>query len=124
MRDITPEERNVIDKLAEAFNAFVKLPILHPMEREEFCHAIHAAQTIVMARPVQQSFNEEPLKTFHSEKLAEPWQEKFYPAGCLLCGKEGKRRFYMVPGITDLPEHTGRGVCGYCVNNRLGKRAT
>ena len=42
-----------------------------------------------------------------------------YQAGvCALCGKSKKRRFYFIEEIRTGP------VCGYCVNKRLGCRAT
>lgn len=52
MSQLTDEERAVLDKLAEAWNLFVKLPVQHPMHGQEFAHAIHAAQRLVMSRPV------------------------------------------------------------------------
>lgn len=55
---LTQEERKVIDALADAWNAFVSLPEEHEWERVEFMHAIHAAQSIVMARPAQRELNE------------------------------------------------------------------
>lgn len=50
---LSSQERIVIDYLAEAWNAFIELPILHQSDREEFMRAIHQAQLLVMARPVQ-----------------------------------------------------------------------
>lgn len=50
---LSSQERIVIDHLVEAWNAFVELPVLHPSDREEFMRAIHQAQLLVMARPVQ-----------------------------------------------------------------------
>jgi hypothetical protein len=48
---LTEEERLILDKLAEAWNLFVKIPVQHPMHQQEFAHAIHAAQRIIMSRP-------------------------------------------------------------------------
>jgi len=45
-----PEEKEVLNKLAEAFNMFSNLPIQHPMDIQEFCSKIHDLQRIVMAR--------------------------------------------------------------------------
>jgi len=55
MRDLTTEETRVVDLLAEAWNAQAGLPVMHPMEQDEFCRAIHAAQALVMSRPVRES---------------------------------------------------------------------
>lgn len=56
---LTTEEARVMDALVQAWNAFVALEVLHPDEPGEFRHAIHAAQAIIMARPVQREFNAE-----------------------------------------------------------------
>lgn len=51
-------EREVIDHLVHAWNAFTKLDKLHSDEQDEFRHAIHSAQRLIMARPVQRDLNE------------------------------------------------------------------
>lgn len=43
-------EREVLEKLGEAYNLFVRLPVQHPMEADEFCRAVHVAQGIVAIR--------------------------------------------------------------------------
>jgi len=50
-------ELSVVDKLGDAWNQFLKLESLHPDSITEFRHIIHAAQHIIMARPVQRQFN-------------------------------------------------------------------
>ena len=50
---LLPEEAKTIKALVLAWNAFLKLETLHPDETAEFRHAIHAAQHIIMARPVR-----------------------------------------------------------------------
>lgn len=54
---LDPKEQAAIIALADAWNAFLKLETLHPDETSDFRFAIHAAQTIVMARPVQRELN-------------------------------------------------------------------
>lgn len=49
---LTAAERAVLDKLAEAWNLFVKLPVQHPMHRNEFAGFIHNAQRMIMSRPI------------------------------------------------------------------------
>lgn len=56
---LTPEERRVLDILADAWNAFITLPLEHESERVDFMNAIHDAQYIVMARPAQRELNKE-----------------------------------------------------------------
>lgn len=50
-------EKRVVMMLAEAWNAFVELPIEHPADRPEFCGAIHVAQNIVLSRPGRRELN-------------------------------------------------------------------
>jgi hypothetical protein len=47
---VDEKEMKVVDLLAESYNAFTELPVLHPNDHVEFVQAIHAAQNIVMAR--------------------------------------------------------------------------
>lgn len=47
---MTPEESEVLRLLGQAWNKFIELPAMHHMDNHEFCHAIHAAQNIVLAR--------------------------------------------------------------------------
>jgi hypothetical protein len=48
---MTPEEQRVLDHLAQAWNAYLALPVVHTDDMAEFRQAIHAAQNIVLARP-------------------------------------------------------------------------
>ena len=68
---MTPQEMDVLILLADAWNAFVKLPdidIKIPGEncvnadRNEFCLAIHAAQNIVLARVGQQLLRQKEIE--------------------------------------------------------------
>lgn len=56
-RLLSPQEASVVSKLAEAWNEFVQLNVVHADNVEEFRRAIHRAQHVVMARPVQRQFN-------------------------------------------------------------------
>lgn len=51
---LTEQEKLVHELLGDAANAFARLEReegpLHPSDREDFIHAIHAAQNIVLAR--------------------------------------------------------------------------
>ena len=47
---MTKGEQEVLDKLADAWNAFCKLPRVHPSELPEFQSAIHQAQGLVACR--------------------------------------------------------------------------
>ena len=57
MRNLTTQERCVIDTLAGAWNQFLRLKRLHPDEVNEFRAVIHQAQAQIMARPAQTTFN-------------------------------------------------------------------
>lgn len=52
LRELTLNERTVLDILAQAWNQFVELPVIHPQDQVEFMQAIHRAQNIVMSRVV------------------------------------------------------------------------
>ena len=54
MRDLTDEELELIEKLADVWNTFVELPVVHPDHNEEFRYGIHQLQRIVMCRPVRE----------------------------------------------------------------------
>lgn len=51
MRELTPNEQEVIDLLGSAADVAAALPEVHPSDRPEFCAAIHACQNIIYARP-------------------------------------------------------------------------
>lgn len=44
------EELAILDHIAEAVRLFQALPVEHEFDNQEFCHAIHQLQRIVMAR--------------------------------------------------------------------------
>ena len=50
---LLPEERLVLELLAQAWNEFTKLYQVHPWDHAEFMTAIHQAQLIIQARPVK-----------------------------------------------------------------------
>ena len=48
-------EKEILDNLVAAWNAFVKLPVTHPMELGDFCDGIHRCQYVLMAREARRS---------------------------------------------------------------------
>ncbi|EXG87886.1 hypothetical protein K413DRAFT_4788 [Clostridium sp. ASBs410] len=48
-------EKEILDNLVAAWNAFVKLPATHPMELGDFCDGIHKCQYVLMAREARRS---------------------------------------------------------------------
>lgn len=48
---LTIGEQEVMTALASAWNRFLKLPVLHESDNEEFMRAVHAAENIILARP-------------------------------------------------------------------------
>lgn len=48
--DLTIDELNVIELSVKLWNAFNKLEEQHPCDKEEFCHALHICQQLVMIR--------------------------------------------------------------------------
>ena len=66
---LDPNEEKALNLLVEAWNEYLKLPILNEWQQREFMHAIHQAQNIILSRPVLKSmgapyghkaFNDEP----------------------------------------------------------------
>lgn len=53
----TKDEKEVVMKLAEAWNAFLLLPTEHSDDVDEFRRIIHAGQEKVMARPARRALN-------------------------------------------------------------------
>jgi hypothetical protein len=51
MRELTVKEFRVINYLADAWDSFLMLPVLHKDDENEFRTAIHALQEKVLARP-------------------------------------------------------------------------
>ena len=52
------DEQDVIDKLVAAWNAYVKLDVMHPDEQIEFRHNLHACQHIILARVGVRAMNQ------------------------------------------------------------------
>lgn len=50
---LSMEERHVLVSLASAWNKFLKLPIEHADDVDEFRRLIHAAQEKVLSRPAR-----------------------------------------------------------------------
>lgn len=56
---MTKEEREVFDRLVDAWNAFVCLPVEHADDNNEFRQGIHILQRQIMARPTRRALNAE-----------------------------------------------------------------
>ena len=50
MLEVTAAEKAIADALGEVWNAYLALPVEHPMEAAEFCQGVHALQNMVLAR--------------------------------------------------------------------------
>ena len=59
---LTPQENECLKALAEIWNRFLELPVLHDWDRVEFMHAIHICQNVVSARPCLRTFNKAQLQ--------------------------------------------------------------
>ncbi len=47
---MSDDELKALDLLAQAWNVYEALPVLHHADKGEFLRAIHAAQNIILAR--------------------------------------------------------------------------
>lgn len=61
---LTGQEAKVAQMLGDAWNEYLKLPIEHPMEQQEFCTAIHACQDMVLARCGRRALKAAPITNF------------------------------------------------------------
>lgn len=56
---LTADEQVAFVSVTEAASHVLDLPEQHPMERHEVCHAFHALQNYILARPALRSMEEE-----------------------------------------------------------------
>lgn len=54
---LTVDERIALHKLADAWNAYLALPVEHPDDVDDFRRLIHAANAQVLKRPGRRQFN-------------------------------------------------------------------
>lgn len=54
---LTEDEAALARLLGEAWSAYLALPVEHPMDRQEFCTAIHRCQDMVLARCGRRELN-------------------------------------------------------------------
>lgn len=57
---VTTQERKALQLLADAWAAFCELPEEHPMEKAEFCTAIHSCQDKILMRSGRREVNGMP----------------------------------------------------------------
>ena len=55
---MTKQEQAVVRALGDAWGEFLKLPTEHPDEKLEFRLAVHAAQSLILARPAARELND------------------------------------------------------------------
>lgn len=56
--EVTPNEREVIDHLVNAWNAFVALPVEHPDDVSEFRRSLHHLQALILMRSGRRTMND------------------------------------------------------------------
>jgi hypothetical protein len=49
---LTPQEWDCYSRLSEAWNEFIKLPVLFPGDIDEFARYVNILKSMVMSRPV------------------------------------------------------------------------
>lgn len=54
---MTDDEREIVEKLGEVWNLFLKLPVEHPTANLEFSAGIHVLQNHVAARATLRDLN-------------------------------------------------------------------
>lgn len=68
---MTEQEREIVEKLGDIWNLFLKLPVEHPMARSEFANHVHALQSHVAARCVFRHMTSERALSGLADQLAE-----------------------------------------------------
>lgn len=56
---LTEQENKIVMLLDDIWRQYTTLPAQHPQDEIGFAQAIHEAQRIVIARPIQRYLNEE-----------------------------------------------------------------
>ncbi|WP_054892291.1 MULTISPECIES: hypothetical protein [unclassified Pseudomonas] len=56
--ELTDAEARIARMLGDAWNAYLELPVEHPMDRGEFCTSIHRCQDQVLARAGRRALNQ------------------------------------------------------------------
>lgn len=59
---LTQEEMEVLQRLADAWNAFMALPVEHSDQVAEFRHPLHDLQRQVLARPASRLLKATPTE--------------------------------------------------------------
>lgn len=59
--ELTQSEAEVAKMLGDVWNAYLNLPVEHPNEKAEFCHAIHACQDMILSRCGRRAFAKGPV---------------------------------------------------------------
>jgi len=54
---ITDDEIRITEMLGRAWDEYLMLPVEHPMDRDEFCRAIHVCQSMVLERSGRREMN-------------------------------------------------------------------
>ena len=54
---LTEQEAKIARMLGEVWNEYLRLPVEHPMDQQEFCKAIHTCQDMVLARSGRRALN-------------------------------------------------------------------
>ncbi|MBD8685029.1 hypothetical protein [Pseudomonas sp. CFBP 13719] len=62
----TDQEATTARLLGEVWNAYLALPVEHPMEQTEFCAAIHRCQDMVLARSGRRALNADAGRSTNS----------------------------------------------------------
>lgn len=53
----TEQEAAIARLLGKVWNAYLALPVEHPLDQQEFCTAIHRCQDMVLARSGRRELN-------------------------------------------------------------------
>lgn len=66
---MTEQELDVLEKSRELWDEFLKLPVIHPDDQNEFRLHLHAIQNIVMARTAMKAMSYKMNERWGGEPL-------------------------------------------------------
>ena len=113
------QEKKVLEKLAEAWNEFLKLEKQHPDEISDFCDGIHKCQLVIGMRFARESNPEIFPKKSKDEPYWKVWRgwrgnhdQRIEGSTCSKCGYECQTVY---GSLDKLPKH-----CGGCGSEMMG----
>lgn len=76
---MTEQETEALKPLVEAWERFLRFPVEHPDDLEEFRRAIHAAQKIILCRPARRALADQAWLDARDAEFDDRWNARMNP---------------------------------------------